>query len=198
MKKALALILTVILVVSLCVTVVSAAPSKETKGVVTDIEAVDKNGNKVEVYLEEIDGKVNKFFYNELKELQASTGDKSLKIIDHYWGIVVKGEGKVAWPVKLTATVLGVSKYSNCYILLQKGNKVISVKPTVKDDKLIFSVDKNYDQLALVADGKTAKNVEDENNVLSPQTADVTPIAIVLATLSLIGIAVLPKKIKEN
>ncbi len=194
MKKILAILLTVVLVAALSVTAVFAAPSAEAQGVISGVTVTDANGKEVELNVEKIDGNVNKYFYNKLVDLRKESGDKSLKVVGHY-DLAIKGNPE--YELSLVLNVLGISDASNVYVLLQKGNEVVAVTPDISDNELSLVLDKKYEKLAIVTDGKTAGQVEKENDVLSPQTADVTPYVAVIALISLVAIAVLPKKIKN-
>ncbi len=193
MKKVLAFLLTVILVVSASVCVAFAAPSVEAEGIISGSTATDSNDNEVEIDIEKIDGKVEKPFYDTLQGLKSETKDKTLKIVGHF-KVDIKGEPE--YPIEIALDVLGISKSSKVYVLIQKGKEVIAITPTVKNGKVIFQIDEAFDKFAIVTDGKTANKVEKENNVLSPQTNDITPfVAIVMAVMAL-GFVFVTKKVK--
>ena len=192
MKKILAFLLTVVLVMSASVCVAFAAPSAEAQGVVSGITATDADKELAQVSLEKIDGKVNKYFYNTLTGLKSETKNKTLKIVGHY-NVIVKGSPK--YPVSLALDVLGISASSDVFVLLQKGKEVVSVTPTVKDGKVSFELEEKIDNLAIVVDGKTATKVEKENDVLSPQTSDVTTYAVVMMLMALVAVAFVTKKV---
>ncbi|MBQ4120227.1 MAG: hypothetical protein IJD45_07565 [Clostridia bacterium] len=193
MKKILALLLTVVLVAVMGVTVY-AAPSAEAQGVISGMTVVDSNDDDVSFALKKIDGKVNKYFYNTLTELKTEKGDKSLKVVGHY---DVEVEGEPEYPLTVTLKVLGISKTSSVYILAQKGKGVVVITPEIDGNKLTFTVDEEFEKLAVVTDGKTADKVEKENDVLSPQTADMSVYVAIAAFISLVAIAIIPKKIKD-
>lgn len=193
MKKILALLLTVILVAAMGVTVY-AAPSAEAQGVISGMTVVDSNNDDVSFSFEKIDGKVNKYFYNTLTELKTEEGDKSLKVVGHY---DVEVEGAPEYPLTVTLKVLGISNTSSVYVLAQKGKGVVVITPEIDGNKLTFTVDEGFEKLAVVTDGKTADKVEKENDVLSPQTADMSIYVAIAAFISLVAMAVIPKKIKD-
>jgi len=192
MKKVLAFLLTAVLVVSASVCVAFAAPSAEAEGVISGITATDKNDKKVEVTVEQIDGKVNKNFYNTLVGLKGETKKETLKIVGHY-NVDVKGNAK--YPLNIVLNVLGISASSDAYVLLQKGKEVTVVTPTVKKGKLIFELEEEIDKLALVVDGKTANKVEEENGVLSPQTSDSIGY-VVMVLVTAVAMCFVSKKVK--
>ncbi len=89
--------------------------------------------------------------------------------------------------------------------LVNTEDGVTSIKPDVEDGKIAFSIEKGIQTLAIVTDSKTASNVEKENDVLSPQTFDATtekfdatPYVAAVAFVSILAIAILPKKIKNS
>ncbi len=193
MKKILAFLLTVVLVMSASVCVAFAAPSAEAQGVISGIAATDSNEKEVAVEVEKIDGKVNKHFYNTLTGLKSETKNKTLKVVGHY---TVNVDGNPEYPLSIVLDVLGISASSKVFVLLQKGKEVVSVTPTVKDGKVSFELEEEVDNLALVVDGKTATKVEKENDVLSPQTSDITTYAVVMMLMALVAVAFVTKKVK--
>lgn len=193
MKKVLAILLMVVLVAAMGVTAY-AAPSAEAQGVISGVTAVDGDDNEVNFAIEKIDGKVNKEFQKTVADLKTEKGDKSLKVVGHY---DVEVDEDANYPLSVSLNVLGVSKNSSVYILAQNGDEVVVITPEVKDGKLVFEVEEEFEKFAVVTDGKTANKVEKENDVLSPQTGDVTVFVAIAAFISLVAIAFLPKKIKE-
>lgn len=193
MKKVLAILLTAVLVMAASVCVVSAAPSSEAQGVISGITAKDADENEAKVTVEKIDGKVNKYFYNTLTGLKSETSNKTLKVVGHY---NLKVEGSPKYPISIVLDVLGISDSSDVYVLLQNGKEVVSVTPTVKDGKVSFELEEKVEKIALVTDGKTAQNVEKENNVLSPQTADTSVFVIVAMFIAAVSVAFVSKKVK--
>ena len=193
MKKVLAILLMVVLVAAMGITAY-AAPSAEAQGVVSGATAVDKDGNTVDFVLEKIDGKVDKDFQKTLTDLKTEKDDDSLKVVGQY-KVIVNDDAK--YPLSVSLKVLGISKNSSVHILAKKGKEVIVITPDVDGNKLSFELDKNFNKIAIVTDGKTADKVEKENGVLSPQTGDATVFVAIAAFISLLGIAFLPKKIKE-
>ncbi len=193
MKKVLAILLMVVLVAAMGVTAY-AAPSAEAQGVISGVTAVDGDDNEVNFAIEKIDGKVNKEFQKTVADLKTEKGDKSLKVVGHY---DVEVDEDANYPLSVSLNVLGVSKNSSVYILAQNGDEVVVITPEVKDGKLVFEVEEEFEKFAVVTDGKTANKVEKENDVLSPQTGDVTVFVAIAAFISLVAIAFLPKKIKD-
>lgn len=192
MKKVLAFLLTVVLVVSASVCVAFAASSPEAQGVISGITAIDANNQETKVSFEKIDGKVNKNFYNTLQGLKDEEKDSTLKVVGHF---EVEVDGKPEYPLTVTLDVLGISKSSKVFVMLQKGKETVVVEPTVKNGKVIFEIDEEYDKMALVTDGKTATKVEKENDVLSPQTFDATIYVMMIAVMAMAVIFV-TKKVK--
>ncbi len=193
MKKLLAFLLTLVLVAS-CGTMVAFAAddSPEAEGVISDSEAVDANGKEVDIEFEKIDGKVIKEFADELDNLKEETGNKDLKIVDQF-NVDVKGSPK--YPVDVTLKVLGVSKSSKVYVLVKTSDgNIKSLEVTVKKGKISFSITENIKKLAIVVDKKTAQNVEEENNIKSPQTADYSVAMVIVAVLGLFATALVFKK----
>ncbi len=193
MKKVLAFLLTVVLVATAGICVAFAAPSAEAQGVISGITAIDADKNEADVSVEKIDGKVNKYFYKTLQGLKDEAKDKSLKVVGHY---DVEVEGEPEYPLTITLDVLGISKSSKVFILLQNGKDVVSVTPEVKNGKVVFELEEEVEKLAIVTDGKTATKVEKENDVLSPQTGDMTAYVILAVFAALVGLVVVPKKLK--
>ncbi len=193
MKKLLAFLLTLVLVAS-CGTMVAFAAddSPEAEGVISDSEAVDANGKEVDIEFEKIDGKVIKEFADELDNLKEETGNKDLKIVDQF-NVDVKGSPK--YPVDVTLKVLGVSKSSKVYVLVKTSDgNIKSLEVIVKKGKISFSITENIKKLAIVVDKKTAQNVEEENNIKSPQTADYSVAMVIVAVLGLFATALVFKK----
>lgn len=193
MKKVFAFLLTAVLVISASVCVAFAAPSIEVEGVISGATVTDANGEAVEIAIEKIDKKVEKPFYDALQGLKSETKDKTLKIVGHY-NVDIKGDPE--YPIDIALDVLGISKSSKVYVLIQKGKEVVSVIPTVKKGKILFDYDEAFDKLAIVVDGKTATKVENENNVLSPQTADATPYVAGFMVIIALAFVLAPKKAK--
>ncbi|MBE6776857.1 MAG: hypothetical protein E7542_01925 [Ruminococcaceae bacterium] len=192
MKKVLAFLLTVVLVVSASVCVAFAASSPEAQGVISGVTATDANDKEALIKFEKIDGKVNKNFYNTLQGLKDEEKDSTLKVVGHF---EVEVDGKPEYPLTVTLDVLGISKSSKVFVMLQKGKETVAVEPTVKDGKVVFELDEKYDKMALVTDGKTATKVEKENDVLSPQTFDATIYVMMIAVMAMAVIFV-TKKVK--
>lgn len=193
MKKVLAFLLTAILVISSGVCVAFAAPSAEAQGVISGITATDADKKEATVKVEKIDKKVNKHFQKTLSGLKNETKKNTLKIIGHYDIDVL---GNPEYPLDVVLDVLGVSASSDVYVLLQKGDEVVAVTPTVKDGKIMFSLEEKIDKIALVTDGKTADKVEEETGVKSPQTADASVFVMIAMFVSAICAAFVSKKVK--
>ncbi len=192
MKKVLAFLLVAVLVVSASVCVAFAASSPEAQGVISGVTATDANDKEATVDFEKIDGKVNKSFYDTLQGLKDEEKDSSLKVVGHF---EVEVDGEPEYPLSVTLDVLGISKASKVFVMLQKGKETVVVEPTVKDGKVTFELDADYEKMALVTDGKTATNVEKENNVLSPQTSDATIYVVMIAVMAMAALFV-TKKVK--
>lgn len=188
MKKLLAVLLTMVLVVSGGLIGVSAAnDSPEAEGVISGSQAQDATGNKVEIKFEKIDGKVIKDFADELDNLKKETGNNDLKVVDQF---KVEINGKPKYPVDIVLDVLGVSKSSKAFILVETADgNIKAIEVTVKKGKLSFTITENIKKLAIVVDKKTAQNVEDENDVKSPQTSDYTTVPFVMVFAALVGAA---------
>jgi hypothetical protein len=193
MKKVLALILMVVLFAAMGVTVF-ATPSSEAQGIVSGIIVIDGDDAEVSFVVNKIDGKVNKHFQESLTELKIKEDEKSLKVVGHY---DIELDDDAQYPLTVTLNVLGVSDNSSVYILAQNGDEVVVITPEIKDGKLVFPVDEKFEKFAVVTDGKTANKVEEENDVISPQTADMSIYVTIVAFISLVAIAVFPKKIKD-
>lgn len=193
MKKALAFLLTVILVLGCTAISVSAAKSPTANGVVSDITATDKGSKPVDFQLIRIEGKVLSEFAEGLKELKEDTGKTNLKIVDQYK--IVSGDAE--YPITVELGVLGVKSDSTVYILVtdDKGN-VEKIEATAKDSKITFTLDKKYAKLAIVVDTKTATEVENLNKTESPKTGDATQVLALVTFLSVISAAYAFKKIK--
>ncbi len=193
MKKVLALLLTLVFVAAMGVTVY-AVPSAEAQGIISGVTVVDDNDNEVNFSLKKIDRKVDKNFSNTLTGLKSEKGDKSLKVVGHY---DVEIDDEPEYPLTVSLKVLGISNTSSVYVLAQSGDGVVVITPTIDGNEITFTVDEEFQKLAIVTDGKTATKVEKENDVLSPQTGDMSVYVAIAAFISLVAIAVLPKKIKD-
>ncbi len=192
MKKILVSLLTVILVLGMTTMSVSAAKSPEASGVVSGVQAEDSTGKPFEISLEKIDGKVIKEFADGLKTLQDESGESNLKIVAQYDFII---EGTPQYPVTVTLDVLGITASSKVYVLVQEGSVIKALETTVIDGKITFTIDKAIQKIALVVDKQTATNVEKENNVLSPQTADSSLVVFIgIFAIALAGFAI--KKVR--
>ncbi len=192
MKKVVAFLLTVVLVMSASVCVAIAAPSAEAQGVISGAIATDKNDQKIEIVVEKIDKKVDTKFYNVLTGLKDETKQKDLKIVGHY---DVDIDKKAEYPLNVVLDVLGISSSSDVYVLVQKGDEVVTITPTIKDGKVIFELDEEVDKVALVTDKKTADKVEDETGELSPQTSDSMGYAVMLFVAA-VAVFFVSKKVK--
>ncbi len=227
MKKLLACLLVVILAFGMTVATVSAATaSPEAEGIVSAVQATDKNKEVVSFELEKIDGKVTQEFQNELKDLKKESGDNTLKVVAQYEAEII---GKPAFPIDVTLNVLGVSASSKVYVIVKEKSdvaltaqkneepkvitlsNVYNVKATtlaaandnlkvfetkVENGKISFTLEKPIESLAIVADNVTATNVEKENNVVSPQTSDNTVMVAMIAILSLAFMGLVYNKVK--
>ena len=193
MKKVLALTLMVVLFAAIGVTVF-ATPSSEAQGIVSGIIVIDGDDAEVSFVVNKIDGKVNKHFQESLTELKNKEDEKSLKVVGHY---DIELDDDAQYPLTVTLNVLGISDNSSVYILAQNGDEVVVITPEIKDGKLVFPVDEKFEKFAVVTDGQTATKVEEENDVISPQTADMSIYVTIVAFISLVAIAVFPKKIKD-
>ncbi len=228
MKKLFACLLVLILTFSMSFMTASAAPSPEANGIISGIEATDANGDEAYVELIKIDGKVKDYFQNGLKDLKKEIGDNTLKVVAQYKVKVVgdpvydldvilnvlgiSKSSKVYLMVKEGAventsstSEAKVINLSNVYDLkatnlAKSANGVVSFAVDAESGKISFTLEEGVQSLAIVTDGKTAANVEKENDILSPQTSenfDVTPYVAVIALISVLAIAILPKKIKN-
>lgn len=192
MKKLLVLVLTVVLAFGAAAISVSAAKSPEANGVVSGVQAQDSNGKDFSIKLKKIDGKVIKVFADALELLKKESGEDNLKIVAQYDVNII---GTPKYPLTITLDVLGISASSKVYILVQEGSVIKALEATVSDGKITFTIDSAIQKLAIVVDKKTAANVEKENNVLSPQTADRSLVVFIgVFAIALAGFAF--KKIK--
>lgn len=224
MKKILAIVVTLAVALSLGVTVVSAAPSAEAEGIVSAVKAEDAKGENVSIEVYSIDEKVSSTLQTGLANVKKESGNKDLKIVDHF---EVEVKGKPTFPITVTLHVLGIKKDSVVYVLAENDpTTVVSapaqntvktlqvnslnllakvmptakttveiIKPTVEDGKITFKLEKGIKNLAIVVDGKTATAVEKENNVLSPQTND-TMIYVVMVLVASVALFFVSKKVK--
>lgn len=193
MKKLLVSLLAVILVLVMAtVSVCAATASPEVNGVVSGSEAKDSQGNEFDINLKKIDGKVIKEFADGLKTLKEESGEDNLKIVAQYDVLI---EGTPVYPVTITLDVLGISASSKVYVLVQEGSAVKAIETVVMNGRISFTIDKTIQKIALVVDKQTATNVEKENNVLSPQTADSSLIVFIgIFAAALAGFAI--KKVR--
>lgn len=194
MKKTLAILLTIILVLAMGTMAVSAASaSPEVNGVISGAEIKDKQEKDVDMDFEKIDGKVTTEFQDNLKELKKESGVDNLKVVAQY---NVKAQGNPEYPVKVTLDVLGVSADSKVYVMVQEDNNVKTIETKVVNGKITFSIEKAIQKFAIVVDKATAQNVEKENNVLSPQTGDFSMAVVVMGVIALMAVAFGFKKVK--
>ena len=193
MKKLLVSLLAVILVLVMAtVSVCAATASPEVNGVVSGSEAKDSQGNEFDINLKKIDGKVIKEFADGLKTLKEESGEDNLKIVAQYDVLI---EGTPVYPVTITLDVLGISASSKVYVLVQEGSAVKAIETVVMNGRISFTIDKTIQKIALVVDKQTATNVEKENNVLSPQTADSSLVVFIgIFAAALAGFAI--KKVR--
>lgn len=193
MKKLLVSLLAVILVLVMAtVSVCAATASPEVNGVVSGSEAKDSQGNEFDINLKKIDGKVIKEFADGLKTLKEESGEDNLKIVAQYDVLI---EGTPVYPVTITLDVLGISASSKVYVLVQEGSAVKAIETVVMNGRISFTIDKTIQKIALVVDKQTATNVEKENNVLSPQTADSSLVVFIgIFAVALAGFAI--KKVR--
>ena len=224
MRKILAIVVILAVALSLGVTVVSAAPSAEAEGIVSAVKAEDAKGENVSIEVYSIDEKVSSTLQTGLANVKKETGNKDLKIVDHF---EVEVEGKPTFPITVTLHVLGIKKDSVVYVLAENDpTTVVSapaqntvktlqvnslnllakvmptakttveiIKPTVEDGKITFKLEKGVKKLAIVTDIKTATAVEKENNVLSPQTSD-NMIYVIMILVSSVALFFVSKKVK--
>ena len=194
MKKILTVLLAVALVFAMGTMAVSAATaSPEVNGVISGTEIKDKSDKDVAMKFEKIDGKVTSEFQNELKDLKKESDDNNLKVVAQY---EVKTEGTPEYPVKVTLDVLGVSAASKVYVMVQEGNNVKTIETTVVEGKITFTVESAIQKIAIVVDKTTATNVEKANNVLSPQTGDMSVMVAVMGVLAIVAAGFVFKKVK--
>lgn len=225
MKKLLACLLVVILSFGMCLGSVSAATaSPHANGIVSNISAIDSDNSVVSFNIKKIDSKVPSDFQAELKELKTEKKDDSLKVVAQY-GTEVIGNPKFPVKVTLNVLGVSSSSkvyvmvkekavtttsvkdneskvitLSNAYDLkattLAASNEIKVFETTVEDGKITFTLERNIETLAIVADKATATNVEKANNVTSPQTGDNSVIVTMIAILSLAFTLLVYKKVK--
>lgn len=194
MKKILAVLLTMVLVLAMGTMAVSAADaSPEVNGIISGTEIKDADSKDVEIDFEKIDGKVTTDFQEGLKDLKKESGDNNLKVVAQY---DVKTEGTPKYPVSVTLDVLGVSDSSKVYVMVQEGSNVKAIETTVVNGKITFKVENAISKIAIVVDKATAANVEKENNVLSPQTGDFSVMVAVMGVLAAVAAGFVFKKVK--
>lgn len=182
MKKIISLLVALVLIVG-CTGVTTFAASPEKDSLVTVYEALDNNNNKVDFGLIETD--------LDDEDLQPSSKDEAVIGI-----FKVKVSGDVEYPVTVTIAADGVKTSSKAYILAKDadGNvKKIEVE-ILKDGVIKFVLDKEYTFLSVIVDKKSSTNRGE-----SDKTGDgVTPIVMTIAFISVVGMAVSLKKVKEN
>ena len=187
MKKVLAILLAMLVIVSIGSTAVFAAkPSREPNGIVSEVFPDC-------IILEKIDEQINKVIKDVIEELKKEEDDDTLKPVDWYDIIVI---GNPKFDVEVTLGVLGVKPSSKVYILLENKETVEVIRPKVENGKIIFDLPKGFDRLAIVMDGKSALQVETENGVTSPQTGDVATYAVVIMAVMSLAIVFVSKKVK--
>ena len=194
MKKILVSLLAVVLAFGMtAVSVCAATASPEVNGVVSGTDVKDSQDNKFDIDLKKIDGKVTKGFADGLKTLKEESGEDNLKIVAQY---DVSIKGTPVYPITITLDVLGISTLSKVYVLVQEGSNIKAIETTVTDGKISFTVDSAIQKIAIVVDKQTAANVEKENNVLSPQTSDVSLFVAVMGVLVAVMAGFAFKKVK--
>ena len=225
MRKILAIVVILAVALSLGVTVVSAAPSAEAEGVVSAVKAEDAKGENVSIEVYSIDEKVSSTLQTGLANVKKETGNKDLKIVDHF---EVEVEGKPTFPITVTLHVLGIKKDSVVYVLAENDPTTVvsapaqntvktlqvnslnllakvmptakttveTIKPTVEDGKITFKLEKGIKKLAIVTDVKTAEVIEKENNVKSPQTADKVDFVVFAMMIAVVALLFVSKKVK--
>lgn len=182
MKKILAILLTVVLVVSAFTTTTFATISPEkSEGIITDATGTDADGNDWE--LKVID--INK----STTEYEKIIGNDE-KITDHK-EIILIGNGNPKFPMDITFTANGIKPTTEGYILFKEANgNIIKIEATMGDG-IIKATFPALGEFVLVLKEKTSSTEPPK----SDQTSDnFTPIAF---TLLLAGIAVSLVSIKK-
>lgn len=192
MKKVLAFLLTVVLVVSAGVCVAFAAPSAEAQGIISGITATDAAKEDVAITVEKIDGKVNNAFEEELEDLKKDEKDDTLKVVGHYELVV---DGDPEYPVSVTLDVLGIDDGSKVFVMVEKDGSVTTIATEVVDGQITFELDGPADKIAIVTDGDTAADIEG-NEVVAPQTGDISVYVAFAGVIALAVLVLVSKKVK--
>ena len=191
MKKIISVLIAVVLVVG-CSIPALAAVSPEKDGIIEVVEAVDSKGEKARMRIIEVDD------LDEEKEIEKDNKDLLPKDDDEEVIRIFKVEidGDVDFPVTVTAKFDGVNANSNVYILAKKADgTVVRIEVKVgKNGEITFELDEEYVLFSLIADKKTSTQMG-----TSDKTGDDTGyLVMAIAMVSVLGIAVSVKKIKEN
>ncbi len=183
MKKIISLTLGLIVILSCVVLPVSAATSSpELNDIITSVEAVDKNGAKVEIKLDKVE-KADADFKPESNDEKIITQAK------------VRMMNAPAYPVNLTVKIDGIDDTSKVYVLAKDENGAVKKLEAkiLSGGAISFSFDKLYTSVAFVGNIKTATQVG-----TSDKTGDFTVPAVACAMLVSAAAIVFSKKKLEN
>lgn len=181
MKKVISILAVLILVIGCTMLPVSAEVSPEIDDVISQVEAEDANGDKVDI----------DFVRNDELDEDLKPDSKEDKIIAQYDVIV---EGEPEYPITVTLKVDGVKKGSKVYILAkdEDGSVQYIEAEVLENGKIRFIMDKYYPTIAIVSDVKTSSNIG-----TSDPTGDYTlPAAMTLLLVSGAAIVFAKKKIE--
>lgn len=171
MKKWMGIVVAGVMCVAMGMTAV-AAPSPSTQGVVQEItSATDKNGNSVEVVIEELtpEGKEVAKQLESLDTVKELVGDafvEGMKVLD-VQEVTVKGDSSlVEWPITLTFKVPGVLETTKVAVLHYDMEKKVWESVPCKAGK--GTIEATFESLSPVA------FIVDQNTMASGTTGSQT------------------------
>ena len=178
MKKWMGIVVAGVMCVAMGMTAV-AAPSPSTQGIVQEItSATDKNGNSVEVVIEELtpEGKEVAKQLESLDTVKELVGDafvEGMKVLD-VQEVTVKGDSSlVEWPVTLTFKVPGVVETTKVAVLhYDMEKKVWESVPCKAGKGTIEATFESLSPVAFVVDQNTMDATVSNGSATSPQTGE--------------------------
>lgn len=191
-KKILSVVLAGTLSVAMGITAF-ANPSPQKNAIVTEYtKAVDKDGNNVEIIIEDLTAEGKKAVKQlENKEtLKAIIGDNYVDGMEVVDAREVRVKGKANFPVTVTFKVPGVLSSTNVAILHYE-NGAWKEEPSKAGKGTITATFNSLSPVAFVVDKNTAASSTE-----SPKTGETPMVAVagVVAVLALVGAVVLRKK----
>jgi len=189
-KRTLAVVLSLVMALVLGVTAM-AAPSKTVTGIVDDIEATDKDGNKVDIIVvplpDEFKDEVADLKKPDtMKDVLGDEYDDDLTVMDAVDLEAIGDETLIKYPVKIKFDIAGVVPGTVLKVVQWNGEKWEVLKVKVGQGYVETTVD-SLNPIAFIVDKDTLKTE-------SPKTGDVTTAVAMMVVIAAAATMLLSKR----